>query len=139
MKIGELASIVFIFFFLFGVFKSETKGQDQKTPGVSPLESEDQVKNNPEMYQCDSKLLSSYGLKGLQKPSDSDFSFCPSLSYNCCSVDDESASLDIWNEKMKVGIQRSLNTRNNSVDTSRPITSPSNYCWAFRRRFLFWP
>lgn len=59
---------------------------------------------------CYQKMMISYGLTGLNKSLKRTHRFCPMITHNCCTKDDENLSLEIWNSTARPKIEKKYKT-----------------------------
>ena len=69
------------------------------TPQVVKQEAED-------IAECNRELLINYGMNGLGSPIITNHDSCPAVVQNCCTVDDEARSMEMWIEEGKPMMER---------------------------------
>ena len=55
---------------------------------------------------CNQELMISYGLQGNSKPITRQHQYCPGLTQNCCTPDDEKSTMYYWTTDSKGKIER---------------------------------
>jgi len=69
---------------------------------------------NPNLT-CNYEIMKSYGFVGNPSPKTSPHKYCPSISDNCCTVDDAETAYTIWNTDTKFKIERYYQIYNYAV------------------------
>lgn len=64
------------------------------------------VMTNGNKIKCNSELLITYGLKGYEYSDIVTHKYCPKLTNNCCTPEDQEASMAQWNQDYKHRIER---------------------------------
>lgn len=67
------------------------------TKQIAPLNNE---------LTCNQEMMISYGLQGYGKPINQPHQFCPSVTENCCTFDDEKTTMYYWTTDSKHKIER---------------------------------
>lgn len=69
---------------------------------------------NPNLI-CNYEIMKSYGFTGNSSPKNTPHKYCPSISDNCCTVEDAETSFTIWNTDTKFKIERYYQIYNYAV------------------------
>ncbi len=89
-------------FFLFLIFIENLYKTERSLNRARILEDpiqEEAPKQNEDpnkIHDCNEEMMLSYGLTGKSKPDISTHKFCPKISLNCCSHEDQVLSKQLW-------------------------------------------
>lgn len=62
--------------------------------------------NSNAVISCNQEMMLSYGLTGYNTAQVSTHKYCPMITQNCCTPEDETKSLQLWNNQLKYVIER---------------------------------
>ena len=79
-------------------------------PTRGGLENKPAINANGEQTLCNQELMMSYGLEGHSTAQASKHDLCPSITRNCCTKNDEKASVALWNNENKFIVERYYET-----------------------------
>lgn len=92
--------------------EKETPSEDKKTEtDADKEESKDEKKDDkpkgPKLA-CNKDLVTTLGMKGLDKPEELDLEMCPSITHSCCEIKDQLIMYDNWNTIEKPKLESNL-------------------------------
>lgn len=58
-----------------------------------------------DQLKCNSEILITYGLKGMEKAKVAPHSLCPKITHNCCSEEDQLTSLNLWKNDFQFRVE----------------------------------
>ena len=65
--------------------------------------------------QCNAIILNNYKMRGRDRPALANHKFCPNITYNCCTEEDQDRSMEYWNSSLRMGVQQHYSAYLNSI------------------------
>lgn len=85
--------------------------EQRKTQGVNGMIPSFEIPNMKlQQQECHKEMMVSYGLEGEITPKISNHKYCPMVTQNCCTPEDEETSMHIWNNQVKFVVERYYET-----------------------------
>lgn len=60
--------------------------------------------------ECNQTMMISYGLTGYSKPQTMTHKYCPLITHNCCTPQDETLTMELWNSQSRYLIEKYYET-----------------------------
>ena len=70
----------------------------------------EEYENREVATQCNQEMMTSYGLTGSRKPETRIHKYCPNITHNCCTVEDEILSMQLWTSQNRYIIEKYYET-----------------------------
>jgi hypothetical protein len=80
-----------------------------QAPIAQPVFDDEDVDKNI-ATQCNQEMMTAYGLTGYNKPMTKIHKYCPNITHNCCTPDDEIMSMQLWTSQNRYLIEKYYET-----------------------------